>query len=698
MNSERWERIQRLLEEAETRPETERATFLETACGVDQGLRDEVASLLSVPAEDQRLPTAWLGALAGPDVARFAPGERVAGRYLVHALLGRGGMGEVYEATDEELSITVALKTLRLAGDSEAELQRLKLEGLLARAVWHPNVCRVYDLGRHVAVDGAVWVLTMERLHGLTLAERLRRGRLPLDQALPLAKQMAAGLEAAHQAGVVHRDFKPGNVMMVERDGGELAVVTDFGTARAAPRMGLEDSQNGSGAIHGTAAYMAPEQVRGEEDGPAADLYALGVVLFEMVTGRLPFTGGTSLDVARMRLEGDPPSARSVVPDLEERWDAVIRRCMAREPRHRFGRAMEVARALAGDLPVATQAEAAPARQTLPAETDAFVGRQDEIDGIERRLEGGVHLVTLLGAGGMGKTRLAARVGWRTLGAWPGGVWFCDLTEARTLNGLASAVAFSLGVELRSGDPLAQLGHAIAGRGRCLVVLDNFDPVVEHAGNTVGRWLEQAPQAHFLVTSRQRLDLLGEDVQAVEPLSIEVGVELFATRARGLLPGFVMAGTEAEAAREIVRLVDGMPLAIELAAARTRVMSPTEIVGRMRKRFRLLTGGRDARHETLEGAIDGSWELLSLWEKAAWAQCSTFEGGFTPSAAAAVLDLGPWPEAPWVVDVLGSLVDRSLLRTWAPPAAPGRRLPEVRFGMYSSLQEYAGMRLREAAL
>jgi predicted ATPase len=690
VNSERWQRIGELVEQALAQPESARLRFLGRACGGDVELRDEVISLIEAPVADE-LPPAWLDAVAGPEPARFTAGDRIAGRYLVHALIGRGGMGEVYEALDEELAITVALKTLRHAGGGEEALQRLRLEGLLARAVWHPNVCRVYDLGRHGDGPDTVWFLTMERLHGPTLADRLREGRLPLDRVLRLVEHMSAGIGAAHQAGVVHRDFKPDNVMLVDRDGAEQAVVTDFGTARAAraePCL-LGDS----GAIIGTPAYMAPEQVRGEEGGPAADVYALGLVLYEMVTGAPPFAGGTPLEIARRRLVEDAPPARSLVPGLDDRWEAVIRRCLAREPRHRFARAEEVADALAGRAPPIATETLEPGlrgRHTLPAERDPFVGRGAELEELGRHLSDS-RLVTLVGAGGMGKTRLAVRHGWRSLGRWSGGVWFCDLTEARDRNGVASTLAVSLGVPIGRGDPIEQLGHAIAGRGRCLLILDNFEQVVEHAADTLGRWWALAPESRWLVTTRERLNLAGECVQWMEPLSLESGVELFDTRARGLRPALAPTAAEAEAAREIVRLVDGMPLAIELAAARIRVMSATQIVDRMRKRFQLLTGGRGTRHETLAGAIDGSWELLAPGERSAWAQCSVFEGGFTLPAAHAVLDLGDGD----VIDVLRSLADKSLLRTWVPAPGPGEDLPEARFGMYVSLHEYARARLAE---
>jgi predicted ATPase/Tfp pilus assembly protein PilF len=704
MNTARWHRIQLLVEGALEQPEgASRRAFVESECGGDIELRDEAISLLAAcerSDETHALPTAWLGLLAAPKPARFSTGEHVARRYRIERLLGRGGMGEVYEAWDEELFIPVALKTLHLESGTEDAHKRLKLEGILARSVWHPNVCRFYDLGRHGDGKGAVWFLTMELLRGETLAGELQKGKLPLDRAQRLAQQMAAGLGAAHRAGVVHRDFKPDNVVLVTRDGGEQAVVTDFGIARAASRRAAgHDPSHEAGPIVGTPAYMAPEQVRGEEVGPAADIYALGCVLYETVTGTVPFTGDSAIDVARRRLREEPPSPRRLVPDLDDRWEAVILRCLTRDPRRRFARAEEVADALGGSAPLERAESIEPsagAWRTLPVERDSFVGRAMEVEELTSWFAGGSRFVTLAGAGGMGKTRLAIHYAWRNLGDWPGGVWFCDLTESRDLDGIASSVAGSLGIQLGSGDPVVQLGHAIAGRGRCLMVLDNFEQVVDQSAETVGRWLTRAAEARFLVTSREKLGLGDQEkVLALGPLSIETGTELLVARMRRLLPGREVTGDEAESAREIVRLVDGMPLAIELAGARMRVMSAAQIVAQMRRRFSLLTGGGSARHETLAVAIDGSWELLKPWEQSAWAQCAVFEGGFTLEAAEGVIDLRAWPDAPWVVDVVQSLVDKSLLRTWVPAGGTGEGMAEARFGMFVSLQEYAHMKLRE---
>jgi serine/threonine protein kinase len=343
MNPERWQRIQLLFEDALAQTEEARNDFIKSVCGEDPDLCDEVLSLIAAHDRTEKvetLPTAWLGSLAGPKPRIFAMGERVAGRYRIQRRLGRGGMGDVYEAWDDELSIPVALKTLHLVGGTEEAHKRLKLEGLLARSVWHPNVCRVYDLGQHMDDIGTTWFLTMELLRGRTLSNQLeKQGKLPIDSALRLAEQMAAALGAAHRAGVVHRDFKTGNVMIVRRDGDDHALVTDFGIARAASLRAIEEDHEGAGSLIGTPAYMAPEQVRGEEVGPAADIYALGIVLYEMVTGILPFTGDSAMEVAKRRLVEAAPSPRTLAPELDERWETVILRCLEREPRRRFARA-----------------------------------------------------------------------------------------------------------------------------------------------------------------------------------------------------------------------------------------------------------------------------------------------------------------------------------------------------------------------
>lgn len=298
------------------------------------------------------------------NVCTLQIGQVVANRFRVVAFLGRGGMSEVYEAEDTELSTRVALKILRpeLASDRRA-LERLKREIALARQVTHRGVCRTFDVFYHLhtAPQGApreLIGLTMELLPGQTLAHWLQeRGAIPPAQALPLIRQLAEALGAAHAVGVVHRDFKSGNVILLpdtEAPGGVRAVVTDFGLAHQAadsdssrPRL-TEDN-----LVVGTADYMAPEQARAKQVTPAVDIYALGVVIFEMVTGQRPHAADTPVAVLLRRLSEEPPSARALRPGLDPRWDAVIRRCLAQDPADRFASAPAVVAALDGRGPVA---------------------------------------------------------------------------------------------------------------------------------------------------------------------------------------------------------------------------------------------------------------------------------------------------------------------------------------------------------
>ena len=335
-------------------------------------------------------------------------------------------------------------------------------------------------------------------------------------------------------------------------------------------------------------------------------------------------------------------------------------------------------------------------RHNLPVERDVFVGRSTELRALAARFDNGSRLVTVLGPAGTGKTRLVRRFGWTFLGNWSGGVYFCDLSDARSVEGIFFAVAAGLEVPLGRGEPAVQLGHAIASRGRCMIILDNFEQVAQHAADTLGRWLDRAAEAVFAVTSRERLHLAGEDIFPVEPLPLEHdAIELFATRARAQRPEFAVSDANRDSIRQVVRLLDGLPLAIELAAARVRLLSPAQLVHRLRDRFLLLGGARGpaARQATLRAAIDWSWELLTPWEQAAFAQCSVFEGGFTLEAAEATLDMSPWPQAPCVMDVIHALSDKSLLRAWVPGDQGRYDVDEPYFGMYISIQEYAAMKL-----
>ena len=365
------------------------------------------------PAAPALAPTRSLGAPSTGLPATFASGEFVANRYRVLRFVARGGMGEVYEAEDVELRGRVALKTIHAAAAGESgAIERFKREIHLARRVTHPNVCRIFDVGFHELGPERppVVFLTMELLEGETLATRLKRaGRLSPAAALPIARQLAAALGAAHEAGVIHRDFKTENVFLVPTKDGERAVVTDFGIARGGDDR-FHATLTADGNVVGTPAYMAPEQVEGGAVSPATDQYSLGVVLFEMLTGELPFRGDNPISTAARRLTEPAPSPRRYAPELDPLWEATILRCLERRPEDRFRDVGAVVRALEGQpsspLPVA----APPVAPASPAAAPAAAASSRRVLSVaERRKRGLLALLVVALAG-------ASYWGWRRLG------------------------------------------------------------------------------------------------------------------------------------------------------------------------------------------------------------------------------------------------------------------------------------------
>ncbi len=330
-------------------------------------------------------------------------------------------------------------------------------------------------------------------------------------------------------------------------------------------------------------------------------------------------------------------------------------------------------------------AAAAALPNNLGAEPDRFVGRDAELQALASAFDGGHRLVTLLGAGGIGKTRLAQRYARGWLGNWPGGAWFCDLSAARGLDGIVHAVAQALDLPLGRSDPVQQLTVTLAGRDDCLLVLDNFEQVARHAAASLGVWLRGLPRVRFLVTSREVLGLTGEHLVGLGPLAVPEAQALFRERMQAAGLDAALAPDDAAALPALVEMLDGMPLAIELAASRARVMPPADQLRRIGERFWLLAGrgGRLDRQATLRATLDWSWDLLSAAEQRALAQLSVFEGGFTLPAVEAVLDLAACAPAPWPADVLQSLVERSLVQ----------RLHARRFALLRSVQDYAAERL-----
>jgi TolB-like protein/Flp pilus assembly protein TadD len=342
MDAERWERCCQIFEVLETSG-GDPGPLLTDLTGGDHALREEIEWLLAhqTNSGDDFLEMPALS-LAGELIKQaecraFESGESIGSRWRIEELVGTGGMGEVYRAFDHELGEHVALKTIRrgVPGFDASLNDRFRAEIRIARKIGHPNICNVYDLFTHVSADGAeIRFVTMEFARGETLAARLHReGPIPMNQALELARQMIDGLSAAHRQGVVHSDFKSGNVMLTSADGVDHVLILDFGLARM---LVPGESASPEGEAGGTPGYMAPEQWTNEGLTFATDIYALGVVLYEMVTGAPPFGDRFSPSLLGRQKAAEIPAPRSFRPDIPAHWERAIVRCLDPDPAKRF--------------------------------------------------------------------------------------------------------------------------------------------------------------------------------------------------------------------------------------------------------------------------------------------------------------------------------------------------------------------------
>src|SRR5271170_3610926 len=360
MTPELWQRLKPLFNAALEEDAQNRAAFIDAACRGDFELKNHLEQLLQAEQKATGTidaPLAHLNGFLDNRGPRFQPGELVLGRFRIIRPIGRGGMGEVYEAEDLQLGI-VALKTIRnsIASSSDA-FERFRQEVQLARRVSGPQVCRIHELyllpasGRFEATA----FLTMEYLDGITLYEKTQKdGPLPWKEALSIALQICEGLRLIHEKGIIHRDLKTGNIMLCKRAGDTRVVLMDFGLARD-----FNEDANKSGSspsagkpaktlpqmIMGTPEYMAPEQFEAKPVSPATDIYALGIILYELVTGLHPYAADTPVAAAiRRAKQPRPPS--SLRPKVPGQCDRIIEHCLQYDPEKRFQSAKEVAKAL----------------------------------------------------------------------------------------------------------------------------------------------------------------------------------------------------------------------------------------------------------------------------------------------------------------------------------------------------------------
>jgi predicted ATPase/class 3 adenylate cyclase len=329
----------------------------------------------------------------------------------------------------------------------------------------------------------------------------------------------------------------------------------------------------------------------------------------------------------------------------------------------------------------------------LPGEVTAFVGRESELERLQGLLAGS-RILTLTGPGGSGKTRLALALAHGVRRSFPHGVWFIDLASVRDPALLESSIALALGVRESADSAMAEVLRAHLRDRIALLVIDNLEQLLPDAGDVVARLIREAPNLRMLVTSRESLRIAGEQGYVVPPLDLDSGISLFEDRARAHRPDLALDGDTARVVREICERLGGLPLAIELAAARVRLLSPVQILERLAKTLDLAGGTRDLpeRQRTLRGAIDWSHDLLGEPERRLFRRLAVFEGGWSVEAAEAVADA----DGDLGIDLLeglGSLADKSLIRLEPPPAEDHGDTVETRFGMHPLLREYALERL-----
>ena len=624
------------------------------------------------------------------DYERLA--EALADRYRLERPLGQGGMAVVHLAQDLKHGRKVALKVLGSDFSTEVSAARFLREIEIAAALNHPNILAVHDSGQ---AAGLLYYVT-PYVEGMSLRDRLRREtRLPLEEALRITKEVADALGYAHARGVIHRDIKPENILLQSGH----AVVADFGIARAITSdPGTRNpALTQPGALIGTPDYMSPEQASGEvELDGRSDQYALACVLYEMLAGRPPFSGPTVESVLLRHLTSVAPRITDLQPDVPKPVAAALARALAKSPAERFSGMAAFVEAI--------EAPDAPAGAPPPAQLTSFIGRERETETVQDLL-GGTRLLTLTGAGGSGKTRLALEVASRVSAEYPDGVAWVELASLGNPELVPHHVADALRVR-RDGIRSAADALLEALRDReMLLVLDNCEHLVEACARLVEALLRGCPKLRVMTTSREALGVGGERAWLVPALTLpeadrpvtraaaltSEAIRLFVERSQAVRPSFELTDETAAAVAQICRRLDGLPLAIELAAARSRVLDPQQIAARLDDVFGLLSSGsRTAlpRQRTLRGTIEWSHALLTEPERILFRRLAVFAGGFTIEAAEAVTAGDPLAAAD-VLDLLSGLVEKSLVLLETEAL-------EGRYHMLETIRQFARERLAES--
>ena len=717
MKPEVWRRVEEICQQALELDEDRRTEFLQSACGSDVELRREVESLLAHEKKAQHFIETPAVEVAGKILANHAPKKTwknligtTVSHYRVIEKLGGGGMGVVYKAEDIDLGRFVALKFLPddVAHDHQA-LSRFQREAKAASALNHPNIVTIYELGH---LNGTHYI-AMELICGETLRTLLASGPVPYRKAIAIATQIADALAQAHRTGLVHRDLKPENLMVAQDDN---AKILDFGLAKLhdhaldPDRSTQANLLTDPGTVMGTVGYMSPEQANGDDVDFRSDQFSFGAVLYEMVNGHPAFQGRGRAEIMAAIVRDQPQPSVGVQAPAPFFW--ILQKCLAKDANQRYSSTRDLARDLATvrDLRVdpETRYTVRPP-SNMPVQRTAFIGREREVANLRQLLSrADVRLVTLTGPGGIGKTRLAVQVVADMSAEFTGGICFVSLSVVGSKDSVTRAIAQAIGLrEMPGQSPQESLKEYVGGLTQpLLLLLDNFEHLLP-AASDVAELLTLNPNLKVMVTSQALLHIYGEHElpvpalaapdllsvpQAPEALSRFAAVALFLERAKAVKHDFTLTKENVKAVAAICVRLDGLPLAIELAASRVKLLSPTAMLARLESSLNLLTGGaRDlpVRQQTLRGTVNWSYSLLNTAEQSLVRRLSVFAGGCTLEAIEAVCDtkgdLGID-----VLDGMSSMVDKSLIQQLEQRGA------EPRFLMLSTIREYALERLVES--
>ena len=711
MKPELWRRVEELCQKALDLSESRRADFLHSACGNDEGLRKEVEGLLAHEKKAEQFIESPALDVAGKILANQAPRESwtnligsTVSHYRVIQKLGGGGMGVVYKAEDTDLGRFVALKFLPddIAHDPQA-LTRFQREARAASALNHPNIVTIYELGH---LNGTHYI-AMEMICGETVRALISSGPLPFRKAIAVATQVADALAKAHETGLVHRDLKPENLMVTD-DG--TAKILDFGLAKLRERPLDSESptivgNTDPGTVMGTLGYMSPEQANGGDVDFRSDQFSFGAVLYEIVHGQAAFPGGGRAEIMAAILRDHPERSPSAKLQAPAPFFWILERCLAKDPNQRYASTRDLARDLAtvGELRIDAPPRRIAARQSnMPVQRTAFIGREGELENLRELLNcQDVRLVTLTGPGGIGKTRLALQIVSELEDSLAGRVCFVSLSAVAGNEGLTTAITQSIGLREVAGESSREtLREYVRGLTEpLLLLLDNFEHLIS-ASSEIADLLTLNANLTVIVTSQAPLHVYGEHEFPVPPLGVPdlrstsstaealshfPAVALFLERAKAVKHDFTITKENARAISAICARLDGLPLAIELAASRIKLLSPATLQVRLESSLNLLTGGaRDMplRQQTLRGTVNWSYSLLNPAEQSLFRRLSVFIAGCTLEAVEAVCDtkcdLGLD-----VLDGMASIVDKSLIQQMEHPGA------ETRFLMLSTIREYA---------